>query len=142
MLSHSARKAVIGLNTPSPWPLNQYTESLSGCNVIITAKGNVHASVNVRECVCLFGVKSIFLFGWSSCQLQQIDARNRRIVSRIWTQNKLANEAALCISDWKRPDYTSMRVCLFSRLRKVAIDPKIHLKDLKPHSHQPSLLQC
>lgn len=53
MLSRSARTAVIGLNTPSPWPLNQYTESLSGRSVIITAKGNVHASVNVKKCVCL-----------------------------------------------------------------------------------------
>lgn len=47
---------------------------------------------------------------------------------------------ALGISDWKRPDYTSVCVCLFTGLRKVEIDPKIHLKDLKPHSHQPSLL--
>lgn len=84
----------------------------------------MHASVNVKVCACVFGVKSIFLFGWSSCQQQQIDARNRRIVSRIWTQNKPAaelhvNEAAPGISDWKRPDYTSVlvRVCVY-RIQK------------------------
>lgn len=81
--------------------------------MIITAKGNVHASVNVGKCVCVFGVKSIFVFGWSSCQQQQIDARNRRIVERIWTQNKPAaelhvNETALGVCDWKRPHYISV----------------------------------
>lgn len=94
-----ARTAVIGLNTSSLWPLSQYTESLSGCSVIITAKGNVHASVNVRECACVLGVKSIFLFGWSSCQQQQNDARNDQIVGRIWTKHKPAAESALGVSD-------------------------------------------
>lgn len=107
------RTAEIGLNTSSPWPLNQYTESVSGCSVIITAKGNVHASVNVRECACVLGVKSIFLFGWSSCQQQQNDARNYQIVGRIWTKNKSAAETALRISDWKRPNYIySIYVCV------------------------------
>lgn len=83
----SARAAVIGLNTWSLWPLIQYIESLSGCDVIITAKGNVRASVNVRVCksvcLCVFRVKSIFLFGQLSCQQQRIDARNRQLAGRF-----------------------------------------------------------
>lgn len=75
--------------------------------------------------VCAFGVKSIFVFGWPSCQQQQIDARNRQIVERIWTQNKPAaelhvNETALGAGDWKRPDYVSVRERVWECLRPVA----------------------
>lgn len=74
-----AQAAVIGLNTRSPWPLNQHTESPSGCSVIITATGNVHASVNVREraCVC---------WGWNLyfCLAGQAANSSRMMPGIIW----------------------------------------------------------